>query len=52
MVWGGGDYLGIELVEGRVKVNVNNGAGDIEVGIDVPEICDGTWRTIKGKISN
>lgn len=49
MVWGGEDYLGIELVEGRVKVNANNGAGDIEVGLDVPDICDGMWRIIKGK---
>ena len=49
LVWGGGDYLGIELNEGKVKVNVNNGAGDIEAEVEVPEICDGKWRKIKGK---
>lgn len=49
MVWGAGDYLGIELVNGKVVVNVNNGAGDIEASADVADVCDGQWRTIKGE---
>ncbi|XP_067931597.1 laminin subunit alpha-like [Watersipora subatra] len=47
LVWGGGDYFGIELFEGSVKVNVNNGAGDIEAQMLVADICDGQWRKIK-----
>lgn len=50
LVWGGGDYLGVELFEGKVKANVNNGAGDIETSVAVPEICDGQWRKIRGEI--
>lgn len=49
MVWGAGDYLGIELINGQVVVNVNNGAGDIEAALDVANICDGQWRTIRGE---
>lgn len=49
LVWGGGDYLGIELDDGKVKVNINNGGGDIEAAVDVPDICDGQWRKITGR---
>lgn len=48
LVWGGGDYLAIELYNGQVIANVNNGAGDIEVAAVVDDICDGQWRKIKG----
>jgi len=49
VIYGGGDYLGIELFDGKVIVNMNNGAGDIEAFKDAPDICDGQWRTIKGQ---
>ena len=50
LVWGGGDYLGIELFDSSVKATINNGAGDIEASVSVPDICDGEWRKIKGEL--
>lgn len=45
------DYLVLELVNGTVRMTVENGAGEITstyIPPDTSLLCDGHWHTIKG----
>ena len=47
-----GDYLVIQLVDGEVVFNVNNGENEISTKYEPTsknELCDGRWFTIVGK---
>jgi laminin alpha 3/5 len=44
------DYLVLQIVDGVVKMTVNNGAGPIEATYALPadsNLCDGEWHTVQ-----
>lgn len=49
-VRGSKDFLLIQMLEGKVKLSVDNGAGVISVESGVPAggLCDGEWHSILG----
>jgi len=46
----GGDYLVLQMVNGNVVFNVDNGRGDVSTTYTPPaknQLCDGKWHTIR-----